>query len=106
MNNYTKFLADLTNVDEMIKDEDRVLILLSSLPDEEHKIIVLTFINGKASLSYNDASVAFVNCEVSKKDKESSSGSITAEASTTRGMSSNHPKGNGDVGKPKIGIAN
>ena len=54
MNNYTKFLTDLANVDEMIKDEDKALILLNSLPDEEHETFVLTLINGKQSLSYND----------------------------------------------------
>ena len=31
MNNYTKLLADLANVDVMIEDEDKTLILLSSL---------------------------------------------------------------------------
>jgi len=36
MNNYTKLLADLANVNEVIKDEDKALILLSSLPDEEY----------------------------------------------------------------------
>ena len=31
MNNYTKLLADLANVEEVIKDADKALILLSSL---------------------------------------------------------------------------
>jgi len=34
MNNYTKLLADLANVDVVIEDEDKALILLSSLPDK------------------------------------------------------------------------
>jgi len=37
MNNNMKLLADITNIDEMIKDEDNVLILLSSLPDKSMK---------------------------------------------------------------------
>ena len=37
MNNYTKLLVDLTNMDEVINDEDKALILLSSLPDEEYE---------------------------------------------------------------------
>jgi len=53
MNNYIKFLADLTHVDEMIKDEYKLLILLSSFPYEEYEIFILTLISGKASLSYN-----------------------------------------------------
>jgi len=53
MNNYTKLLADLANVDEVIKD-DNALILLSSLPDKDYKTFVLIVINGKQSLSYNE----------------------------------------------------
>jgi len=34
INNYTKLFADLANVDVVIDDEDKVLILLSSLPVE------------------------------------------------------------------------
>jgi len=75
MNNYTKLFTDLTNMNEMIKDVDKALILLSSLPDEEYKTFVLTLINGKQSLSYNNVSTALVNHEVRRKDKESSSSS-------------------------------
>jgi len=35
MNNYTKLLIDLINVDVDIEEEDEALILLNSLPDEE-----------------------------------------------------------------------
>ena len=47
MSNYTKFLTDLVNIDEVIKDEDKALVLLSSLPDDEYEISILTLINGK-----------------------------------------------------------
>jgi len=70
--NYTKFLTDLANGDEVIKNEDEALILLSSLSDEEHKTFILTLINDKQSLSYNEVSTAFVNHELKKKDKQSS----------------------------------
>ena len=50
MNNYTKLLADLANVDEVIMDEDKALILLSSLPDEEYETFVLTLINEHSSI--------------------------------------------------------
>ena len=39
MKKYTKLLADLANVDEVIKDEDKALILLSSLLDEEYETL-------------------------------------------------------------------
>ena len=42
MNNYTKLLADIANVDEVMKDEDKALILLSSLLDDDYEIFVLT----------------------------------------------------------------
>ena len=72
MNNYMKLLADLANVDEMIKDEDKALILLNSLPDEKYDTFVLILINGKQSPSYSDVldvSDALVNHEVRRKDK-------------------------------------
>ena len=34
INNYMKLVSDLENVDTVIYDEDKALILLSSLPDE------------------------------------------------------------------------
>ena len=41
MNNYMKILSDLANVDEVIKDENKVVIILSYLPDEEYETFVL-----------------------------------------------------------------
>jgi len=40
MNNYTELLLNLANVDQVIKDEDNALILLSSLPDNDYEIFV------------------------------------------------------------------
>ena len=61
MNNYTKFLADLVNVDVEIKEEDKAIFLLNSLPDEEYATFVLTLINDKQTLNYNDVSTVLVN---------------------------------------------
>jgi len=41
MNDYTKLLADLASVNVSIEAEDNVLILLSSLPDENYEAFVL-----------------------------------------------------------------
>ena len=46
---------------------------------------------------------SLVNREVRRKDKESSSSSTTIKTLTVRGISSNHQKGKGDVGKSKTG---
>ena len=55
------------NVD--IEEEDKALILLNSLPDEEYETFILTLINGKQSLNYSDVLAALVNYEVRRKDK-------------------------------------
>ena len=95
MNNYRKLLANLANVEDVIKDEDK---LLSSLPDEEYETFILILINGKKSLSYNEKSATFVNHELRKKDKKSSI-STSVEVLAARKISFNHRKGKGDIGK-------
>jgi len=89
MNDYIKLLTDLINVDVDIKEEDKVLILLNSLPDEEDETFVLTLINEKQALNYNDVSAALVNYEVRRKDKQSSSSSTSAETLVVKGRGSN-----------------
>jgi len=93
-----KLLADLTNVKKVIMDKDKALIILSSLLDEEYVTFVLTLINGKQSLSYNEV---FVNRELRQKDNESSN-STSTEVLAGREIGSNHRKGNGDICKSKI----
>ena len=51
MNDYTKLLADLVNMDVNIEEEDKAVILLNSLLDEEYETFVLTLINGKQTLN-------------------------------------------------------
>jgi len=80
MKNYPKLFANLANMGEVIKDEDKALIVLSSLLGEEYETFALTLINGKSSFSYNDVLVALVNYEVGRKDKQFSSKSNSAEA--------------------------
>ena len=87
MNNYKKLFADLANIDEMIKDEDKALIQLSSLLGEEYETFVLTLINGKRS---NVVSATLVNHEVRRKDKVSSSSSTTAGVWIAREISFNY----------------
>jgi len=65
------------------------LILLNSLPEEEYETFILTLINGKQILNYSDVSVAFVNYEARRKDKQSSSNGTSAEALTVRGRGFN-----------------
>jgi len=69
MNNYTKLLTDLANVNVVIEKEDKTLVLLSSLLDEDYESFVLSLINGKQILNYNEVSSALVNHELKRKDK-------------------------------------
>ena len=55
----------------MIEDEDKALMMLSSLPDEGYEIFVFTLINGRISLSYKEVTTALVNLELRRKNKES-----------------------------------
>ena len=89
MNDYTKVLTDLVNMDVDIEEEDKTVILLNSLPDEEYETFVLTLISGKQSINYNDVSAALVNYEVRRKDKQSSSNGTSTEALMVRIRGSN-----------------
>ena len=89
MNDYTKLLTNLVNVDVNIKEENIAFILLNSLPDEEYKTFVLTLINRKQSLNYNDVLAALVNYKVRRKDKQFSFNGTSAEALIVRGKGSN-----------------
>jgi len=61
MNSYTKLLTDLVNVDVQIDEEDKAVILLNSLPDEEYETFTLTLINGRQTINYSDVSIALIN---------------------------------------------
>ena len=69
INTYTKLLADLVNVDVVIEEEDKVLILLSSLLHEGYETFVLTSINGRTSFSYAMITMALVNLELREKTR-------------------------------------
>ena len=94
INSYTKLLADLTNLDVVIEDEDKALILLRSLPDEGYEIFVLTLINGRTSFSYSKATAALVNHELRRKDKKCSTSDTSVEVLTARGNSPNRRRRN------------
>jgi len=100
MISYTKLLIDLVNVNVEIDKENKAVILLYSLPQEEYETFTLTLINERKSLIYSEVSTALVSYEVRRHDRLSSSGSTTAEILAVRGRSSNR-KGRGDQGRSK-----
>ena len=84
MNSHTKLFTDLVNVDVEIDEENKAVILLNSLPQEEYETFSLTLINGRKFLNYNEVSAALVNYKVRRQDRLSSSGSTTVEALEVR----------------------
>ena len=70
INTYTKLLVDLVNVNVVIEDEDKVLILLSFLSNKRCETFVLTLINGRTSFSYIEETTALVNLELRRNNKE------------------------------------
>jgi len=100
MNSYIKLLTDLINVDVKIDEEDKAIILLNFLFEEEYETFTLTLINGRQSLNYNEVSAALVNYKVRRQDRLSFRGSTTTEALAVRGRSSNR-KGRGDHERSK-----
>ena len=64
-----KLLADLVNVDVTIEEEEKSLILLNSLPNEEYETFILILINSKQSLNFSNVSTALVSHEVRRKNK-------------------------------------
>ena len=91
---------DLVNVNVKIDEEDKAVILLNSLPDEEFETFTLTLINGRQILNYSEVSAALINYEVRTQDKLSSSEGTSAEALAIRDRSSNR-KGKGDRRRSK-----
>jgi len=100
INNYTKLLENLVNLDVVIENTDKALILLSSLPDEGYETFVLTLINGKTSLNYSEMTTALVNLELRKDKKCSSSNTLVARGSTPNQRRGNQHRSNW---KPMVG---
>ena len=84
-----KLLMYLANGDVVIEDEGKTLILLSSLPDEGYETFVLTLINERTSLSYNEVTTTLMNLELRRKDKKSSFSDTSAEVLAARESSLN-----------------
>ena len=73
----------------MIEDEDKALILLSSLLNKGYETFVLTLINERTSLSYSEVTAALVNLELRGKDKGCSTSDTSTEVLTARESSPN-----------------
>jgi len=81
-------------LDVVIENEDKALMLLSSLSDEGYETFVLTLINGRPSFSYNELIIALVNLELRRKDKECFFSDTSAEVLAARESSPNRRREN------------
>jgi len=79
MNSYKKLLTNLVKMDVKTDEEDRTVILLNSLREEEYETFTLTLINGRQTLNYSEVSATLVNYEIRRQDKMSSSKNTSAE---------------------------
>ena len=82
IDNFTKLLADLQNLGDEIKDEDKALILLNSLP-ESYDHLCTTIMYEKEKLVFADISSILINNEYRKKDKQVQQ-DVSSEALTVR----------------------
>ncbi|KAK8952544.1 hypothetical protein KSP39_PZI003453 [Platanthera zijinensis] len=71
LNEFTKLLADLLNLDEDVGDVDKTLLLLNSLPDV-YENFTMSLIHEKEVLKYSEVSTTLLNHEFRRRDKESS----------------------------------
>ena len=56
-------------MDVEIDEEDKAVILLNSLPEEEYETFTLTLLNGRKSLNYSEVSPALVSYEAKRQDR-------------------------------------
>ena len=65
---------------------------MSSLPDERYETFVLTLINERTFLRHSEVTIALVNLELRRKDKECSTNGTSVEVMTEGGSSPNQRK--------------
>ena len=66
---FSKIIFDLLNLDETFKDECKAMLLIGFLPDElDH--LCITLIHGKEKLSFEEVCSALLNYEIWKKIKK------------------------------------
>ncbi|KAM7466611.1 hypothetical protein LguiB_014173 [Lonicera macranthoides] len=77
---FNKMISDLLNLNEDMKDEDKAILLLNSLP-ESYDHLSTTLLYGKDSVKYEDVSSALLGNEQRQREKCSTS----SDALVTRG---------------------
>ena len=69
VNSFNKILANLLNLDEKFKDEDKTLLFFNSLPDE-YDHLTTNLLHGKDSVTFDVVCSALYNSNIRKKDRK------------------------------------
>ena len=80
---FNELLVELENLEEIIKDEDKALILMNSLP-ESYEPFMTTWIYGRETIKYDEISSTLMNHEVRHLNRQEMNNS---EAVMVRGRS-------------------
>ncbi|KAI0523135.1 hypothetical protein KFK09_005525 [Dendrobium nobile] len=97
LNDFTKLLANLLNLDKEDGDEDKTLLLLNSLPDEYEKCMMM-LIHGKEVMNYIEVIDAFLNHGFWHWDKKSTKMYSTEALISQQGRSEKKKKGDNKHG--------
>ncbi|PON41859.1 hypothetical protein PanWU01x14_286250 [Parasponia andersonii] len=85
---FNQLIADLLNLDETFKDEDKTMLLIGSFPDElDH--LCITLLHGNEKLFFDEVSATLYNHEIRKKDQKENK-DVPAEVLTVREHSQRH----------------
>ncbi|ONK81628.1 uncharacterized protein A4U43_C01F31260 [Asparagus officinalis] len=80
VNNYTKLLSDLANMDKKVTDDYNAIILLGSLSDEEYDTFVFMLLNDRSSIIYNERDCP----KLKEKENSKKNGSKANEVNVAR----------------------
>ncbi|KAL6580308.1 hypothetical protein OROMI_008332 [Orobanche minor] len=90
INSFSQLLGRLSNVEEIIKDEEQALLLLASLP-VSYKSFRQTMLTGRTTLTLDDVVKALrYNERMSRSDSFSNGDRVLAVEGSERGRSYNH----------------
>ncbi|GJY60778.1 hypothetical protein Tco_0461435 [Tanacetum coccineum] len=85
LNSFNQLVCQLANVDDAIKDEEQVLLMLSSLP-KSYKPFVQTILTGRTTLTFEDVLKALRDNErMARSDSFSSSDKLLVADDSGRG---------------------
>ena len=92
LDNFNKILADLQNLEVEILEEDKVLLLLNSLP-ESYEHLTTTLLYGKDEVKFVDVSNVLVNNKYRKKGQNNHIDTTSEALTVARGRTNNRKSG-------------